>query len=169
MEKDVTIQQIERKLQEMFEEAQQRKPYNEYPMTVDHFVDLVIEEASRIDGDGGFYRKHLFEALDFSYGNSHLSNILNRLPTNHPAHKYWTQDREEPLTGKEVMYGKYLVFDYIGHNGQAYAVSYESMEKLEEAILDFVDNEFVSYQIAIIEGKLKRYTYNETTKKLEWE
>jgi len=124
-------------------------------MTVDTLISMIWEEVKEdlkmVAEDT--HREVTLERIDFFGDNEHIEN-----PLNHPI-QYYFKKRETPLTGEEVVYGDYLLYDCCGHNGTAIIYSCENLEEIESHIMSDggIRNSFTTYNIAIVFGKVKHY------------
>lgn len=102
------------------------------------------------------------EVLTYLYKKIDIIGTDNgelRNPLNLDESFFYFRDREIPLTGQEMITGDYLIFDYTGHNEDMYITQFNSINELEEEITGHggITNQFTTYQIAIVKGKVRQY------------
>lgn len=98
---------------------------------------------------------YILETIDIDgKDNNHLANPLNKDPE-----CYYFRPRETSLSGKEIVVGNYLLFDYCAHDESMYLTQYASLKELEQGILNErgITNTFTTHVIAIVRGQVKRY------------
>ncbi|BBH19245.1 hypothetical protein Back11_05900 [Paenibacillus baekrokdamisoli] len=106
--------------------------------------------------------EHMKQTLAYLYKTIDIigtNNSALRNPLNLDESVFYFRDRENPLTGQEIITGDYLIFDYIGHNGDMFIKQFNSIDELEEEITGSggITNTFTTYQIAIVMGKVRHY------------
>lgn len=105
---------------------------------------------------------YMFKRVDIiGESNKHLRNPLNL-----DKNCFYFREREVPLNGSEVIYGDFILFEYSGHNEDMYIKEFESLELLEKEIKGDggFTNPFMTYQAAMIRGKLEEYSLYFTNK-----
>ncbi len=103
----------------------------------------------------GIDEKKALAILDVSgKRNEHLANPLNRDP-NIP----YFRRRSTPLSGKEQVYGRFLILDYCGHEVSLILKDFDDIRALEEDVLSGAGilNDFTTYMFAFIQGRLQDY------------
>lgn len=112
----------------------------------------VLEEES-------YNTKHLFRHMYAQVDIIGQNNKGLRNPLNLDDNCCYFRGREVPLSGEELIYGDFILFDYCGHNGDMYIEEFDSIEQLEKSIKDDggFTNLFTTYQVAIIKGEVKDY------------
>lgn len=86
-------------------------------------------------------------------------NSTHANPLNKDFEVPYFRNREVSLTGDELIYGEFFLFDYTGHNEEMWLKEFESKEQIEEALLSFdgYTNRFTTYLIPIIQGRYTSY------------
>lgn len=148
----------------------QNRVTHQTSQTVSELIDKINAEIHPEGEEGTAWRNHLLSVLDFGLHNIHLTNPLNLLPVGHPRHQFFTQDREVPLTGDEIVYGNYLLFSYMGHKGEGAISVFPDLPALEKVLLGGggLRNPFSSYLVPVVHGEVKKLSYNEKENTLEW-
>lgn len=119
-----------------------------------------IFEGETYDVEG--WLDYMFKRIDvIGQNNKHLRNPLNL-----DKSCYYSREREKSLSGEELIYGDFILFDYCGHSEDMYIKEFDSLEQLEKAIKDDggLTNPFTTYQVAIIKGQVKDYNLYFTNK-----
>jgi hypothetical protein len=115
------------------------------------------ELAALIHRETGLPEHEILSTVDFcDEDNAHLANPLNN---EHPKTVFYFRPRAAPLSGDEPVHGCYLVFRFIGHNGDMWVASLASRRATEEDILGGagITNAFTTFEVAIVDGRVARY------------
>ncbi|RAP77189.1 hypothetical protein [Paenibacillus montanisoli] len=101
-------------------------------------------------------KEYVYKTVDIIGTN----NSALRNPLNLDEDVFYFRDREYPLTGQEMISGDYLLFKYIGHNGDMFINECISIDELEDEITGGggITNTFTTFQIPIVMGKVRHYT-----------
>jgi len=108
--------------------------------------------ATATDSEGGLEANELYMLLDArGDANPHLVNQLNRDPQ-----VYYFRPRQHPLTGDEMVNGRFLSLHYCGHDPFALLLDHQDLESLESSILSGAGilNPFTTYLIAFIDYRV---------------
>lgn len=123
--------------------------------------DIAIQIASNSFLQEGWYEE-MKQTLDEMYKTVDIIGANNREllnPSNIDESVFYFREREHPLTGQEMIKGEYLIFKYIGHNGNMFIHEYNSIIELEKEITGGggITNPFITYQLPIVMGKVHHY------------
>lgn len=114
---------------------------------------------SFLEEPGDFELQDIIEYISEKVDIIGKDNKDLRNPLNLDKNCSYFRDREIPLTGNEIVFGDYLLFDYVGHNEEMYLRQYDHLEDLEKDIIGRggITNSFTTYLIPIIMGEIKKY------------
>ena len=103
----------------------------------------------------GVREKEILRILDAAgKRNRHLVNPMNR-----DREVPYFRPRQTPLTGDELVYGKYLTMHYCGHDVSSLLFDFDCIEELEKDLLSGAGilNCWTTYVFAFIDGQLRDY------------
>lgn len=119
-----------------------------HQMTVYELLSIVVKEKP--------ISNYYYEYLDFFRGNEHVSNPLNNDPE---VHYFRGREEGKFLTGDEIVYGNYLLFEESSHDYFAAVYQYSSLLEIQKHLIGggSYTNGFTANSVVIVDGKTKPF------------
>lgn len=128
-------------------------------------LNEIVELFGSIDKYAEHYYNYLAKNLCFMDNNNHLSHDEEEIDAR------FIREREIPLNDDDIIYGDHLVYHYCSHDDTTLIFSLDSLEEVEEKMTNGagLGNPFTTSMITIVNGKSKKYIYDEKQNIIIWE